>query len=86
MILPFMNPPVNDTTLTPLTLIETIHPVPPFDYGDTVCWRAENGEVQIVSIVGFERSGASNTDFASALIELQSGEMLRVPVSALMRT
>lgn len=82
----FMNPPANKSTLPPLTTIETVYPIPPFGYGDTVYWRAENGEMQIGSIAGFDRCEASATHVANALVELQSGEMLRVPVSTLTRS
>ena len=66
-------------------------PYPPFDYGTSVRWRRSNGVVLEGSICGFRQIGDTRTaDRAGlatgtvlALVEIQSGESLEIPLEEL---
>lgn len=66
-------------------------PYPPFDYGTSVRWRRSMGTVLEGSICGFreidDSQTAALTGFAKgtvlALVEIQSGESVEIPLEEL---
>lgn len=66
-------------------------PYPPFDYGESVRWRRNAGTVLEGSICGFreitDARTAARTGFAIgtvlALVEIQSGESVEIPLEEL---
>jgi hypothetical protein len=64
-------------------LIETVNSIPPFQYGDTVQWLSDSGELLIGSIVGFEQLDVKIIESANALIELPNSETVLVPLAKL---
>jgi hypothetical protein len=64
-------------------VIETVDPIPPFDYGDCVRWLADNADWMFGSIVSFEHGKSSNGDVSSAWVELPDTELVRIPCSKL---
>jgi hypothetical protein len=66
-----------------MKLIETVNPIPPFAYGDTVQWLSDGGELLIGSIVGFEQADVKTIENTSALIELPNSETVLVPLAKL---